>query len=188
MYKNKILLLWIILLKCLVIFFLIQDIVKSNGKVRQRKETAEVVHTNGYDKETKLESKRNNGKAIGLIFISLLLDLLAFTMILPLLPSLLDYYDKQEGNSNTLYTLLLHAVQRFQKWTGAPDRFSSVLFGGALGSMYSFLQFLTSPIVGSLSDAYGRKPMLLICLVSQKFLYKNNMYLYNSIFYNTMRY
>lgn len=99
------------------------------------------------------------------MFISLLLDLLAFTMILPLLPSLLDYYNREEGNSNTLYTSLLHAVRSFQKLTGVPERFSSVLFGGALGSMYSFLQFLTSPIVGSLSDAYGRKPMLLICLV-----------------------
>lgn len=100
------------------------------------------------------------------MFISLLLDLLAFTMILPLLPSLLDYYDKEEGNGNSLYAALLKAVQSFQRFTGAPDRFSSVLFGGILGSMYSFLQFLTSPIVGSLSDAYGRKPMLLICLVS----------------------
>lgn len=107
-----------------------------------------------------------NSRTIGLIFVSLLLDLLAFTMILPLLPSLLDYYDREEGKGNSLYASLLRAVQSFQRFTGAPDRFASVLFGGALGSMYSFLQFLTSPIVGSLSDAYGRKPMLLICLVS----------------------
>lgn len=87
-------------------------------------------------------------------------------MILPLFPTLLDYYDKEEGKGNSLYASLVYAVHGFQKLTGAPDRFASVLFGGALGSMYSFLQFLTSPIVGSLSDAYGRKPMLLICLVS----------------------
>jgi MFS family permease len=87
-------------------------------------------------------------------------------MILPLLPSLLEYYDKEEGKGTSLYASLLGAVQGFQKLTGAPDKFASILFGGALGSMYSFLQFLTSPIVGSLSDAYGRKPMLLLCLVS----------------------
>lgn len=86
-------------------------------------------------------------------------------MILPLLPSLLDYYNKEEGHKATLYSYLLNAVQSFQNITGAPERFASVLFGGALGSMYSFLQFLTSPIVGSLSDAYGRKPLLLLCLV-----------------------
>ena len=113
-----------------------------------------------------IKNTKGNSKTIGLIFVSLLLDLLAFTMILPLLPSLLDYYNREEGQGNSLYASLLRAVQGFQKFTGAPDRFASVLFGGVLGSMYSFLQFLTSPIVGSLSDAYGRKPMLLICLVS----------------------
>nr|XP_026488434.1 major facilitator superfamily domain-containing protein 10 isoform X3 [Vanessa tameamea] len=142
------------------------DSLETNGEVRQRKDKKyEISNTSENDLKTKDEKNKSNGKVIGLIFVSLLLDLLAFTMILPLLPSLLDYYDKKEGNSNTIYTWLLHAIQRFQKLTGAPDRFSSVLFGGALGSMYSFLQFLTSPIVGSLSDAYGRKPMLLICLI-----------------------
>lgn len=119
-----------------------------------------------------MESKntKGNSKTVGLVFVSLLLDLLAFTMILPLLPSLLDYYNREEGKGNSLYASLLKAVQGFQKITGAPDQFASVLFGGALGSMYSFLQFLTSPIVGSLSDAYGRKPMLFICLVSVFYL------------------
>ncbi|PZC86521.1 hypothetical protein B5X24_HaOG209240 [Helicoverpa armigera] len=135
---------------------------QGNGELRKR-------ITNGVDKvdEIKNESKNTKGntKTIGLVFVSLLLDLLAFTMILPLLPSLLDYYNREEGKGNSLYASLLRGVQGFQKITGAPDQFASVLFGGALGSMYSFLQFLTSPIVGSLSDAYGRKPMLLICLV-----------------------
>lgn len=30
--------------------------------------------------------------------------------------------------------------------------------------MYSFLQFLSSPIIGALSDTYGRKPLMLLCL------------------------
>lgn len=30
--------------------------------------------------------------------------------------------------------------------------------------MYSFLQFLGSPIIGALSDIYGRKPVMLVCL------------------------
>lgn len=119
-----------------------------------------------HDRNTSEKSAIGNTKTIALVFMSLLLDLLAFTMILPLLPTLLDYYNREEGTGNSLYASLLRAVQSFQKFTGAPDRFASVLFGGALGSMYSFLQFLTSPIIGSLSDAYGRKPMLLICLVS----------------------
>jgi MFS family permease len=32
--------------------------------------------------------------------------------------------------------------------------------------MFSFLQFVASPLVGGLSDVYGRKPVMLICLVS----------------------
>ena len=30
--------------------------------------------------------------------------------------------------------------------------------------MYSFLQFLGSPIIGALSDVYGRKPLMVLCL------------------------
>ncbi|KAG8266737.1 Major facilitator super domain-containing protein 10 [Homalodisca vitripennis] len=36
---------------------------------------------------------------------------------------------------------------------------------GLLGSLFSFLQFVASPIVGGLSDAYGRRPVLISCLV-----------------------
>lgn len=98
------------------------------------------------------------------VFISLLLDLLAFTMILPLLPSLLEYY-KQHDDKDGLYHRLWLSVQHFQAMVGAPAKYDSVLFGGVLGSMYSFLQFVASPIMGGLSDSYGRKPVLLVCLV-----------------------
>lgn len=98
------------------------------------------------------------------VFISLLLDLLAFTMILPLLPSLLEYY--RLNDKAGLYHTLSNSVKYFQELVGAPDKFNSVLFGGFLGSMFSFLQFVVSPIVGGLSDCYGRKPIMLVCLVS----------------------
>ena len=42
--------------------------------------------------------------------------------------------------------------------------FNSILFTGFLGSMFSFLQFLGSPIIGALSDVYGRKPLMILCL------------------------
>lgn len=103
-----------------------------------------------------------------MIFVSLLLDLLAFTMILPLLPSLLDYY-KQNDDSG-LYGQLSKGVQYFQNIVGAPEKYNSVLFGGVLGSMFSFLQFVASPIVGGLSDCYGRRPVLLMCLVRKGIL------------------
>ncbi|XP_028026986.1 major facilitator superfamily domain-containing protein 10 [Bombyx mandarina] len=136
---------------------------EGNAIVRERKGPTELPNED-RKKIYKNEDTRTDAKTITFVFLSLLLDLFAFTMILPLLPSLMDYYSREENQENSLYSTLLQAVRSFQKLTGAPDRFVSVLFGGALGSMYSFLQFLTSPIVGSLSDAYGRKPMLLICL------------------------
>ncbi|KRT83438.1 membrane transporter, partial [Oryctes borbonicus] len=100
---------------------------------------------------------------IYIVFISLLLDLLAFTMILPLLPSLLEYY--KSNDSIGLYEWLSDKVKYFQEFVGAPEKFNSVLFGGFLGSMFSFLQFIASPIVGGISDVVGRKRMMIICLV-----------------------
>lgn len=102
--------------------------------------------------------------SVYIVFTSLLLDLLAFTMILPLLPSLLDHY--RTHDSIGLYSFLSSKIYYFQKIVGAPEKFNSVLFGGFLGSMFSFLQFVASPIVGGISDVYGRKPVMLVCLVS----------------------
>lgn len=69
-----------------------------------------------------------------MVFVSLLLDLLAFTMILPLFPSLLDHYHKNDAPDG-LYRRILHIVKYFQNFVGAPDEFNSVLFGG----MYMFV-------------------------------------------------
>ncbi len=111
--------------------------------------------------DTKDQSKTH--PTVYIVFVSLLLDLLAFTMILPLLPSLLEYY--RLNDKAGLYHSLSNSVKFFQELVGAPDKFNSVLFGGFLGSMFSFLQFVVSPIVGGLSDCYGRKPITMICLV-----------------------
>lgn len=72
-------------------------------------------------------------KTVRIVFISLLLDLLAFTMILPLLPALLDYY-KQLDDGKGLYSAILRQVQGLRIFLDAPDRFNSVLFGGELFS------------------------------------------------------
>lgn len=62
------------------------------------------------------------------VFISLLFDLLAFTMILPLFPSLLDYY--KQHDTGGLYQWLEEHIGDFQKIIGVPDKFNGVLFGG----------------------------------------------------------
>ncbi|KAG8239065.1 hypothetical protein J437_LFUL018425 [Ladona fulva] len=126
----------------------------------------ETLKTGARSKEKGPHNRDNTHPMVYVVFASLLLDLLAFTMILPLLPSLLDLYDSRD--SSGLYPYLLSQVKFFQHLVGAPDRFNSVLFGGILGSMFSFLQFVTSPLVGGLSDAYGRKPAMLLCLTSRR--------------------
>ncbi|KAJ8923576.1 hypothetical protein NQ315_010155 [Exocentrus adspersus] len=103
------------------------------------------------------------------VFVSLLLDLLAFTMILPLLPSLLEHY--KVNDSTGLYTWLSNKIYYFQRFVGAPERFNSVLFGGFLGSMFSFLQFIGAPIVGGISDVVGRKIVMIACLIGISFSY-----------------
>lgn len=124
-------------------------LVKKNGSVRAAAADAVANKTD---------------PAVYIVFLSLLMDLLAFTIILPLLPSILEMYRTKD--SSGLYVQLATQVKYFQELVGAPEKYNSVLFGGFLGSMFSFLQFVVSPIMGGLSDYYGRKPILLISLVN----------------------
>ncbi|XP_077992459.1 major facilitator superfamily domain-containing protein 10-like [Glandiceps talaboti] len=120
----------------------------------------------GEDRETTdAAENRDSPRTIYIIFISLLIDLLGFTVILPLLPSLLDFYSK--NNNDTLYQMLVTQVNSFRDFIGIPniEKYNSVLFGGVISSLFSFLQFVASPILGSASDVYGRRPLMLISMV-----------------------
>ena len=44
------------------------------------------------------------------------------------------------------------------------DRYDVVLLGGALGSLFSALQALAAPVIGRVSDRYGRRTALLACM------------------------
>lgn len=122
------------------------------------------IAVNGDSVSMKGDSKKKGmSRMQTVMFISLLLDLLGFTVILPLFPALLDFYSKND--SSGLYARLVTWVSAFQDMIGIPSQFHSVLFGGLLGSLFSFLQFLSSPITGALSDVYGRKPIFIGTLV-----------------------
>lgn len=136
--------------------------VLTNNNVSEPMKSSKTIETTRQTTTDATPSKTD--PAVYLVFASLLMDLLAFTIILPLLPSILEMYRTKD--SSGLYVRLASQVQYFQQLVGAPEKYNSVLFGGFLGSMFSFLQFVVSPIMGGLSDYYGRKPILLVSLVS----------------------
>ncbi len=77
--------------------------------------------------------------ALGFILFTVLLDVLGIGIILPIIPDLLEEM-------------------------GIPDAGEASRIGGALLSVYAIMQFFFAPILGGLSDQYGRRPIILIAL------------------------
>ncbi|CZS98176.1 hypothetical protein WAI453_011970 [Rhynchosporium graminicola] len=110
-------------------------------------------------------------KVLKVVFFSLLLDLISFTFILPLFPSLLQFYRDLEAptqfsSTNKSPSLLAHILTYLNAYKASfakpiDSRYDIVLLGGALGSLFSLLQAFSSPIIGTLSDRYGRRTALL---------------------------
>ncbi|MAJ28911.1 hypothetical protein CBD41_05840 [bacterium TMED181] len=98
-------------------------------------------------------------RPLGAILLTLFLDLVGFSIIFPLFPAILDSY-----RGDPLLEGLLTFLQSLSPEIGLGDPRLITLFGGVLGSLYSFLQFLLSPFWGSLSDRIGRRPVLLLTI------------------------
>lgn len=75
--------------------------------------------------------------ALIFIFITLSLDIIAFGIIIPVLPKLVE--DFMGGDTAS-------AAEMF----------------GLMGTVWAFMQFVCSPILGALSDRYGRRKVILI--------------------------
>ena len=77
--------------------------------------------------------------ALKFIFITLLIDITGMGLIIPIFPQLIEQ--------------LTHGtISSASKW------------GGWLTFVYAIMQFVCAPIIGNLSDRYGRRPVLLFSL------------------------
>ncbi len=86
-----------------------------------------------------MTDKTPNSYAMIFIFTTVLLDMVGFGLIIPVLPELI-------------------------KTVGHMDIGSASVIGGWMFFAYGATQFLFGPTMGSLSDAYGRRPLLLLAV------------------------
>ncbi|KAL4944087.1 hypothetical protein BDV06DRAFT_188282 [Aspergillus oleicola] len=102
-------------------------------------------------------------KILRVLMTSLLLDLISFTFILPLFPSLLTFYRTSDPSSTSTLNRIFHYLHAYKNAFAKPidSRYDIVLLGGALGSLFSLLQAIAAPFIGRLSDKYGRRTALL---------------------------
>ena len=80
-------------------------------------------------------------RALIFIFITVLLNMIGLGVIMPVMPQLIKEVTGED---------LAHAA----KW------------GGYLTLVYALMQFLMMPVIGGLSDRFGRRPVLLISLLA----------------------
>lgn len=98
--------------------------------------------------------------SLGVIFLTLYIDLIGFSIIFPLGPDLLRHYLNTEGSGGVLGWLLVQIAAAAHA-LGNEGRLPEVFFGGVVGSLFSILQFVFAPFWGGLSDKFGRRPILL---------------------------
>jgi DHA1 family tetracycline resistance protein-like MFS transporter len=78
-------------------------------------------------------------RALAFIFVTVLLDMIGFGIVIPVLPELI------------------------RELTGE-GLAEAAVYGGWLLFLYGLMQFFSAPIIGNLSDRFGRRPILLFSL------------------------
>lgn len=80
---------------------------------------------------------QTRGAAVAFIFVTILLDMLALGLIMPILPKLVESFVNNDTAS---------AARMF----------------GLFGTGWALMQFFFSPVLGGLSDRFGRRPVVLL--------------------------
>src|ERR1700723_2130915 len=77
------------------------------------------------------------GAAVAFIFVTILLDMLPLRLIMPILPKLVEsFVDNDTAQAARIF--------------------------GVFGTAWALMQFVFSPILDSLSDRFGRRPVVLL--------------------------
>jgi DHA1 family tetracycline resistance protein-like MFS transporter len=108
----------------------------ANGVGDSRAATRHTARESGGNMtaETPVAARRG---ALIFIFVTVVLDMLAFGIIIPVLPKLVEQF----LNGDTA-----RAAQVY----------------GLFGMAWALMQFVFSPLLGALSDRYGRRPLILL--------------------------
>ena len=89
--------------------------------------------------DTPVKAAAPRKAALAFIFVTVLLDVLAFGIVIPVLPKLIE----------------AHA--------GGDTRRAAEIYG-VFATAWALMQFVFSPLLGALSDRFGRRPVLLISM------------------------
>jgi len=108
--------------------------------------------------------------SLGVIFLTLFIDLIGFSIFFPVGPAMLEWYVAKESSGGFLSTLIVR-LETLAHAAHASDLATGALFGGALASVYSLMQFVFSPIWGARSDRVGRRPVLLLTIAGNALSY-----------------
>lgn len=91
--------------------------------------------------ETSPDMPRHGSNAFMFVIITVAIDMLAFGLIIPVIPTLVQELGHITPEQATLYI-------------------------GGLGATYAVMNFLFGPVLGSLSDRFGRRPVLLASIAT----------------------
>ena len=80
--------------------------------------------------------RKHSGPALGFILVTAALDVMAMGIVIPVLPVLVEEFTGSNAQAG--------------------------IYNGLFVTLWAAMQFVFSPIIGSLSDRYGRRPVILI--------------------------
>ena len=92
-----------------------------------------------FPKDTENQTNKSRQAGIAFVLVTLFIDILGIGIVIPVLPELVKGF------------------------LGSDTSLASFYYG-IIGATYSLMQFLFAPIVGALSDRFGRRPVILASL------------------------